>query len=298
MTDQLNGIYAFVYVAESENFTIAAQKLNLSRSAVAKIITRLEQRLNTQLFHRTTRKMNLTREGQLFYEHCKSALNEIESATQYFEQHTLKPIGKVRISVPHLLGQQCVMPIITQYVKDNPELEIQVSFSDQVVDLYTQGYDIAIRTGQLEDTFDLKSRKIGVQKMKLCCSPDFLNQANINHIDDLKNYNLLAYSRGDWILPWKLYQNGQLVQYLPHGRIQLDDLPALIYAAKQGLGIAWLPTWLVKKELKAGQLVTICPETQGYGIDVNIVWRTTKYLPCRIRFILDLLVHELSIAMQ
>ncbi len=295
MTDQLNGIQAFVYVAESENFTSAAEKLNLSRSAVAKIITRLEQRLNTQLFQRTTRKMSLTQEGELFYQHCKSALNEIESAQFYFEQHKLKPIGKVKMSVPHLLGQQCVMPIIAKYLKTHPELEMQISFSDQVLDLHENGYDLALRTGHLKDSYDLKSRQIGVQKMVLCCSPDYLKKANIQYIADLNHHDLLPYSRDEWVRPWHLFERNEMLIYKPKGKIQLDDLPALIVAARQGLGIAWLPSWLVKDELQNGDLVEIFKASQGYEIDVNLVWAATKYLPCRIRFVIDLLVNELSV---
>lgn len=298
MTDQFNGIQAFVYVAESENFSVAAEKLNLSRSAVAKMMTRLEQRLNIQLFHRTTRKMNLTREGELFYQHCKSALNEILSAQHYFEQNTLKPIGKVKISVPHLLGQKCVMPILVESLVDNPELEMQVSFSDELVDLYEQGYDIALRTGQLKDSFDLKNRQIGVQKMVLCCSKSYFDQANIQCISDLDQQSLLVYSRGEWIRSWHLYENGEMFIYQPKGRIQLDDLPALIVAAKQGLGIAWIPSWLVKDELVKGELLEIFQESQGFQIDVSLVWKATKSIPCRIRFVLDLLVKELSVLIK
>lgn len=295
MTDQFNGIQVFVYVAESENFTTAAEKLNLSRSAVAKIITRLELRLNTQLFHRTTRAMKLTREGELFYQHCKSALNEIQSALHFFNQQTLKPIGKVKISVPHLLGQKCVVPILVQCLKEHPELEVQVSFSDELVDLHEHGYDLAVRTGHLKDSFDLKARKIGVQKMILCCSQDYLKMVNIQSIQDLDQHHLLPYSRDDWVRAWYLYEQDQLQIYKAKGRIQLDDLPALIVAAKQGLGIAWIPSWLIKEELKSAELVEIFPQSQGYEIDVSLVWSATKFLPCRIRFVLDLLVKELAL---
>lgn len=166
MVDQLSGIAVFVRAAQASSFALAAENMGLSRSAVGKAIARLEERLGVQLFHRTTRSLRLTDEGAAFYERCAGALADIQDAETSFDAVKRQPAGRVRISVPVLLGRHCIAPILVELAAAHPQLELEVAFTDRPVDLLADGFDLVVRTGTLADDDDLKARCLGPSR---CC---------------------------------------------------------------------------------------------------------------------------------
>jgi DNA-binding transcriptional LysR family regulator len=170
MSDQLNGIAAFVQAAQAASFALAAEQMGLSRSAVGKAVARLEQRLGVQLFHRTTRSLKLTDEGVLFYERCAGALADIKAAEQLFDSGRREPVGRLRISVPVLLGRHCVTPLLVRLARTHARLEIDAVFTDRPVDLLDDGFDLVVRTGALANETDLRARRLGTQTMALCAT--------------------------------------------------------------------------------------------------------------------------------
>ncbi len=293
MSDQLNGIAAFVKAAQSASFALAAEQMGLSRSAVGKAVARLEERLGVQLFHRTTRSLRLTDEGALFYERCSGALAEIKAAEQVFDSGRSEPAGRLRISVPVLLGRHCVAPLLVRLAKRYARLEIDAVFTDRSVDLLDEGLDLVVRTGALANEAELKARRLGTQTMVLCAAPSYLrSRAAPSTLADLAAHDTLAYGKGDRVVPWLFTESGQSRTFRAGGRLRFDDLEAIAAAAVDGAGLAWLPSWLIAGQLRGGLLVELLPALRGPGFDVHAVWPLGRYLPMRVRLVIDELVEH------
>ena len=168
MTDTLKDIPVFVAAVEAGSFAQAAIRLHLSRSAVGKSIARLEERLGVRLFQRTTRSQSLTDNGALFYERCLLALEEIRGAESLLETGKQQVSGRLRVAMPVLFGRQCVAPLLIELAQEHPGLELEMSFSDRVVDLVEEGFDMAVRNGTLQDSSMLVARKLG--NTAWCCA--------------------------------------------------------------------------------------------------------------------------------
>jgi DNA-binding transcriptional LysR family regulator len=294
MRSQLHGIAAFVEAAEAASFALAAERMGLSRSAIGKSVARLEARLGVQLFHRTTRSLSLTDEGALFYERCAGALADIGSAEQSMASSRAEPGGRIRISLPVLLGRRCIAPVLVALGKAHPQLEFDVAFTDRPVDLVDDGVDLAVRTGALANEAGLKARRLGVQAMVLCAAPAYLHvRGTPATLDQLAAHDMLPYGKRQRLVPWRFLDHGRQRELAPMGRIRFDDLEAIADAATAGCGMAWLPAWLVARRLATGELVEVLPATRGPGFDIHALWPAGRFLPARVRLVIDTLVQEL-----
>jgi len=294
MRSQLHGIAAFVEAAEAASFALAAERMGLSRSAIGKSVARLEARLGVQLFHRTTRSLSLTDEGALFYERCAGALADIGSAEQSMASSRAEPGGRIRISLPVLLGRRCIAPALVALGKAHRQLEFDVAFTDRPVDLVDDGIDLAVRTGALANEAGLKARRLGVQAMVLCAAPAYLHvRGTPATLDQLAAHDMLPYGKRQRLVPWRFLDHGRQRELAPMGRIRFDDLEAIADAATAGCGMAWLPAWLVARRLATGELVEVLPATRGPGFDIHALWPAGRFLPARVRLVIDTLVQEL-----
>ncbi|MGY5803829.1 LysR family transcriptional regulator [Rhizobium hainanense] len=295
MNDMLNGIPEFVEAVEAGGFSAAATRMNLSRSAIGKTIARLERRLNVRLFHRTTRMQSLTDEGQAFYERCRRALDEIQSGEAMLESGKREVTGRLRISMPVLFGRRCAAPLLLELARMHPRLELDLSFSDRVVDLFEEGFDLAIRNGVLRDEAGLAARKIAAHRMTLCASPDYLAARGApQSIADLADHDMLVYARSGQTKKWTFLQDdGTAVDYYPETRLRLDDLEVLADAAAAGMGITWLPCWLVRDYVAAGTLTLALRNVSSRSVNVYAIWPQMPQLPLRTRTVIDLLAERL-----
>ncbi|MDN5509701.1 MAG: LysR family transcriptional regulator, partial [Pseudomonas sp.] len=160
-TPRFDGVELFLQIVESGNLTEAAERLNLTRSAVGKGLARLEARLGTCLLQRSTRRQRLTEDGQAYYEHCLRALAELEAAESVLESGRQQPRGRLRVSVPLAFGHHYAAPALWALLDRYPELEIDICFSDRMIDLVQEGFDMAVRIGPLPDTDRLSARRLG-----------------------------------------------------------------------------------------------------------------------------------------
>jgi len=295
MNDMLNGIPEFVEAVEAGGFSAAAARMNLSRSAIGKTIARLERRLNVRLFHRTTRMQSLTDEGQAFYERCRRALDEIQSGEAMLESGKREVTGRLRISMPVLFGRRCAAPLLLELARIHPKLELDLSFSDRVVDLFDEGFDLAIRNGMLRDETGLAARKVSSHRMMLCASPGYLAaKGTPRTIADLASHELIVYARSGEAKKWAfLQEDGAAVEYFPATRLRFDDLEVLAEAASSGMGITWLPCWLVRDHMSAGTLVPALKNTSSRAVNIYLVWPQTPQLPLKMRVVIDLLAERL-----
>ncbi|MBS5992406.1 MAG: LysR family transcriptional regulator, partial [Acinetobacter baumannii] len=151
LEDRFSGIVTFIAVVETGSFSGAAFRMNLTRSAIAKSISKLEQRLGLRLFHRTTRQQSLTHEGGIYYEHCLGMLNDINALESELRDGQVGPEGKIRISCPVLFGRRCVAPVLRILTRLHPKILFETEFSDRVIDILAEGFDLAIRIGPVAD---------------------------------------------------------------------------------------------------------------------------------------------------
>ena len=300
MTDTLKDIPVFVASVEAGSFAQAAVRLHLSRSAVGKSIARLEERLGVRLFHRTTRSQRLTDNGALFYERCLRALEEIRGAESQLETGKHQVSGRLRVAMPVLFGRQCIAPLLIELAQEHPGLELEMSFSDRIVDLVEEGFDMAVRNGTLADSAVLVARRLGVHRMVLCAAPDYLiKNGQPQSVDDLRQYTAINYTRAGRVLPWQLMDyDGTSRTFIPRSSLNMDDLQAICDAALAGHGIAWLPCWMVIKEIHQGNLVPLFKQAPDVRFDVHAVWQQTPPLPLRVRIAIDMLVKRLPAVMS
>lgn len=294
--DNLEGVGVFVEVATAGSFALAAQRLAVTRSAVGKAVARLEGRLGVRLFHRTTRRLALTDDGQAYYESAQRALAELRAVKAAFEDGRHEPAGRVRISAPVLFGRQCVAPVLVELARRHPALEIECVFSDRVAELAEEGIDLAVRMGTLPDSATLVARKLGEQRMCLCASPDYLARHGVPaDIDALAGHAGVFYAQGGRVLPWRLYAPDRTVREVRvRSQLRFDDLQAIADAAIAGTGLAWLPCWLVRPAVLAGRLAVVMEPEQVVSTDVHLVRPHARRLPLRVRAAADALLEGIA----
>jgi DNA-binding transcriptional LysR family regulator len=293
MDERWSGIQAFVQAVETGSFARAADKLGLTRSAVGKSVARLERRLGARLFHRTTRAQSLTEDGHVFYERCRRALDEIEAAEAALDAGRREPSGRLRVSVPLLFGRHCVAPVLARLARRHPRLDLEVAFSDRVVDLLEDGFDLAVRIGELRDSSNLAARRLGVQTFVMCASPAYLaGRSRPVQAEDFASLTALTYSRAGREEPWEVNDAGGR-RTLPFARhLRFDDIEAIADAAVAGFGIASLPRWLIESRLRSGELLLLRDGAEVQWYEIHAVWPHSRYLPSKTRAAIDALAAE------
>lgn len=300
MSERLDGIVPFVHAVEAGSFAQAAERLHLSRSAVGKAVARLEARLGVRLFHRTTRTQSLTEEGQAFYERCERALAELSAGEAAMESRQSSPRGKLRVSVPVLFGRLSVAPVLREWASAYPDLRVEVSFADRVVDLVEEGYDLGVRIGPLGDSASLRARKLGTQRMSICASPAYLRaHGHPRTPADLDGHMAIVYRRRGADVPWKLLgEDGRDVAPRIAARLSLDDVQAIVDAAVAGAGLARLPCWLVAQHVQRGELEVVFDAENVAASDIHVVWPTSHHLPSKTRGAIDALVAAIPASIE
>jgi DNA-binding transcriptional LysR family regulator len=291
---RLEGIAAFVAVAEAGSFTRAGENLGLTRSAVGKSVARLEARLGTRLFNRTTRSLSLTDEGARFHESCLRALAELETAEADLAERAGEPSGRVRIDLPVLFGRQWVLPLLLDLSARHPRLAFDIGFSNRMSDLTAEGIDIGVRIGELGDAAGLVARRLGTQTTRLCASPAYLARAGTpESIADLARHACVLERRRGGAPHWRLTDGaGRTQEIAVAGKLMLDRSDAAADAVMAGHGIGCLPGWLVAPAIRAGTLVAVLPEITSDALPIHALWPAQRPLPLRLRVVVDALVER------
>ncbi|TIP60636.1 MAG: LysR family transcriptional regulator, partial [Mesorhizobium sp.] len=284
--DRLTSMAVFVKTVDLGSFAATAAALDLSGPMVGKHVRFLEERLGVRLINRTTRRQSLTDFGRAYYERCRMVLAEAEAADALVADQLSEPRGKLRVIMPVHFGRRCVAPILLELAQRYPALELDLSFGDPIADLAEDGCDLAIRTGNLEDQAGVMARRVARQRMVVCASPSYLEMHGLpRQIEDLGNHQTIIYRRsGRVVQPWLFPRHGQpALEVMPVSRLRLDDLAAIADAAAAGMGLAWLPYWLVRERIQAGTLVPLLPEQPGFLYDAYALWLQTPHLPLKVR---------------
>lgn len=290
--DRLGSMAVFVKSAETGSFAAAAEAFGISAPMVGKHIRFLEDRLGVRLINRTTRRQSLTDFGRAYYERCRIVLAEADAADALVAEQLSRPRGRLRVTMPALLGRKCVAPVLTALARQHADMELDLSFADTVLDLAEGGFDLAVRTGTLTDRAGLIARRLGSHRMVVCASPAYVETHGApRDLDDLARHGAVLYARPGWVHPWLFPQKDQPpFEVSPPCRMRLDDLEAVMDAAIAGMGMAWLPSWLVRQELGAGRLVRLLPDVPEYVFENYALWLRTPHMPLKLRLAIDALV--------
>jgi DNA-binding transcriptional LysR family regulator len=295
VNDRLNGITTFVQAVESGSFALAAKRMEVSRSAVAKTIARLERRLGVRLFHRTTRSQSLTEDGQAYYERCVRAIAELDAAEEGLGNGKREPRGRLRVTMPVVFGRLCLMPVLLKVAQQFPALSLEMSFTDRVVDLIEEGFDLGIRIGKLPDSSDVATRRLGTQHMAIGAAPSYLAaRGQPKTIDDLETHTCIVYGRDGQTSQWRIREtDGRIRVPRIQSPLCMDDLQAIADAAVAGAGLAWLPCWLLARHLSKSELTLVMDSRRVVGAEINAVWPQSRYLSYKTRVAIDALVADI-----
>ena len=279
-SERLKGLETFVAVADAGSFVAAAERLNLTNSAVGKAVARLEGRLNRQLFDRSGRRLAMTDAGEAFYKVCVRVLDELEAAERMLSAGQIAPSGTLRVDMPATFGRMHGMPALLAYAQKYPQVVPQVSFTDRFVDLVEDGLDVVIRIGG-SDAWPaaLGYRHLGNEELVFCASPGYLAKHGAPaSLDELLKHDAVLYGRADGSKsPWFIKDRTMpLARRHVEGRIVLGQAEAQVAAVEAGLGIAQLATWVVEQQLREGRLAIVLPELATQGLPLHLVWQRSR----------------------
>ncbi len=284
----LQGFLSFAETAKHASFARAARALELSPSAVAKSVARLEATLGVRLFHRTTRQVVLTSDGRELYQRCQRVLEEIDGLRSAAEGARASPRGTLRLDMPVSYGKRVMVPLLAELAFEHRELGFEARFSDRYADLVQDGLDAVIRVGELRDS-RLVARTFDQQQLVICASPRYLKRRGTpRSLADLERHDCLGNrnSTSGRERAWPLRSAGRHEEFLPRSRVVFDDGEALVQAAIAGLGLVQLPDYFFGEALRDGRLVEVLARFRPPPEPISIVYPSKRQVPQRLRVLI------------
>lgn len=294
--DQIQAMRIFVRIVELGSFSRAAEKLQLPRATVSHTLKRLEQRLGVRLLVRTTRQVNITAEGTLYYQRCLQLLSAFEEADSLFSHQRLQPEGKVRIDMPHSLARNVVIPALNDFYQRYPHITLMLGANDSTIDLMREGVDCVLRAWLPHDE-QLASRNIGLQPQITCASPAYLAKQGVpQSLDDLAGHQAVGYfsqiNSRDYPLEF-VYQGNVENRTLP-SISSVSGADAYIAAGVAGLGLIQAPTSGIQSQLAQGELIEVLPHCPPPAMPLFIMFPAGRFLAPRVRVLIDWLIELFS----
>jgi DNA-binding transcriptional LysR family regulator len=282
---------AFAQTARRGSFAAAARDLGQAPSTLAKSVARLEAALGVKLFHRTTRQVSLTPDGERLYRRCERILAEVEDLQAEAAGSRAAPSGTLRIDMPIAYGRRIVMPLLAQLLHRHPPLALDVRLQDAHADLVRDGLDLAIRVGALQDS-RLVARPIDWQQLVLVASPAYLAaRGTPRRVEDLSRHATVVFRMptSGRRRPWQLREGRRALELHPAHRVQVNDGDGMVAAAVQGLGLIQIPDYMVADELARGALVEVMPALRPAPMPISALVPSLRLMPPRVRLVLDAL---------
>jgi LysR family transcriptional regulator, regulator for bpeEF and oprC len=287
--DRLQAMQVFTRVVDTNSFTKAAETLDLPRASVTTIIQNLESHLGVRLMHRTTRRLSLTPDGAAYYERCVRILADVEETESSLQNGSRKPHGKLRVDMPGSIGRTIVIPALSEFRTQYPDIELQLGFSDRPVDLLQEGVDCVIRVGALQDS-SLVARRIGLFEGVTCASPEYLVRAGVPRtLEELSQFNAINYfsSRTGRIMNWAFLVDGKEVEIKMNGTVSVNDADAYVTCALEGFGLIQMALFMVRPHLRSGALKEVLPEWKPLPMPISAVYPHSRHLSPKVRVFVD-----------
>ena len=277
----------FARVARTGNMSAAGREMGLSPAVVSKRISLLEERLGARLFQRTTRQLTLTETGEGYFKRVVDILSLVEEAEDYVSRRNTKPRGTLKVSVPTSFCRLHIAPHLPAFVARYPDIELDVHMSDHFVDIIREGFDVAIRIGELEDS-SLVARKLAPEHRIICAAPAYLDRAGIPRtLEDLEAHNCLLAGAQD---VWRLEGPGGEHDVRVKGNIRSNSADFVRNALLQGLGIALRSVWDVGPEIERGELTVVLPEYAGTSKNaIYAVYSCREFMPSKVNAFIEFL---------
>ena len=293
LMDRLKQIESFVAVAAKGSLTAAAQAEGVAPAVIGRRIDALEARLGVRLLLRTTRRITLTHEGSAFLEDCQRLLADLANAEASVSAGGVKASGHLRVTAPAGFGRRHVAPLVPRFLELHPDVSVSLNLSDRVVDIVNEGFDCAVRVGDLADSA-LVSVRLADNRRLCVATPSYLERAGTpRHPNELARHRCLALSSdASQTRGWAFRVDGELVHLRPGGRMDCNDGQVLHDWCLQGHGIAWRSTWEVAGDIAAGTLVSVLDEFAAPPSGIYAVIAQRKHLPLRVRLWIDFLKHS------
>jgi DNA-binding transcriptional LysR family regulator len=295
MPDRLTGLEVFAKVAAAGSLSAAGRAMGLSQTMVTKHLAALEARLGAKLFHRTTRRLSLTEAGRLFLDSAERILSEIEAAEAAVAADRLEPRGLLRINAPLVFGVRQIAPRLAEFARIHPLVTVELGLNDRLVDLAEEGWDLAVRIGNLRDS-SLVARRLAPCRVAVCASPAYLAaHGTPRTVAELAKHNCLGYTLAQagadrWIM------GGRSGISIPvAGNLRANNGDALLAAAVAGQGIIYQPTFIVADDLRAGSLVRLTlDQPPSELLAVHAVYLPHRHPPAKVRAFIEFLAAEFA----
>lgn len=294
--DKYQEMRVFAAVVDAGSFVAAADALGMSKAAVSRYVSELEQRLDVRLMHRTTRRLSLTQEGEVFLARCREILAGIEESEAEISTRKGTASGLLKVSVPVSFGIRHLAPLWGEFLAKHPRVSLDVQLADRVVDLVEEGVDLAVRIARLPDS-SLVSRQLAATRLVLCASPQYLKRRGVpRHPSELAGHDIVGYSllaMGD---QWHFTGPEGPVQVKVRPRLWTNNGDTCVGASLHGAGIQLQPTFLVAEALAAKRLVEVLPRYRSIELGIYAVYPTRKFVLPKVRALLDFLSAHLAAA--
>jgi len=293
--DVMQSMAIFRRVVEAKNFSAVARESNMSQSTVSKHIAALEERLDTKLLNRSTRSIMLTEAGKEYYHHCIRILNDFQEAEASVGKGKIKPTGTLRISTSAAFGRICLLPHMKEFFDQFPDIDIDLLFDDDYIDLVKEGIDLAIRIGPLADS-TLIARKIGSSPRVVVASPEYLvKHGRPKKPADLSKHNCLLYSLQKTPNLWYFNSTQEGDESIKvNGRLKASSPDAICDATVEGLGISILGEWYVHEHIKNGRLKVILPDYKPTPFDIHAVYPERRFVPQKVKQMIKFLTEKMK----
>lgn len=290
--DKLRAMATFVAIVDNGSLTSAAEQLDRSSSAVVRTLAELEKLLGVRLLNRSTRQLSLTDEGRDYLMHCRHILQEVDNIEHLLESRRASPAGKLRITAPVMFGRLHLAPLLNQWLMDNPGMNAELTLLDRTVDLIEEGFDLALRIGQLADS-SMVAKPLGVVRTQLVASPDFIQtHGRLNHPDQLAELPVLAFAPEG--RQWRFEAFGESLYVRVQPVLVSNQIDSLLEAAKRGLGIARVISYQSQADIQSGELVSLLEDYLPEDIPVQFLYPHSRLLSPRVRGFLEVLSPKLT----
>jgi DNA-binding transcriptional LysR family regulator len=288
--DKLKQLESFVTVATKGSLTATARAEGVAPAVIGRRIDALEERLGVKLLVRTTRRISLTHEGSAFLEDCQRLLTDLASAEASVSAGGVKASGHLRVTAPAGFGRRHVAPLVPRFIALHPDVSVSLNLSDRVVDIVNEGFDCAVRVGDLPDS-SLISVRLADNRRQCVAAPSYLQRAGVpQHPADLARHECLTLSSdASQTRGWAFRVEGEVTYLRPHGRLDCSDGQVLHDWCLQGLGIAWRSTWEVAAEISVGRLQPLLENYAAPPNGIFAVFTHARHLPLRVRLWIDFL---------
>ena len=294
--DKYQEMRVFSTVVEAGSFVAAAESLGMSKAAVSRYVSELEQRLGVRLIHRTTRKLSLTPEGEVFLARCQDILSSIDASEAEISTRSVTVSGLLKVSVPVSFGIRHMAPLWHEFLDKHPQVNLDVQLADRVIDLVDEGFDLAVRIARLPDS-SLISRQIASTRLVLCAAPSYLERKGIpKHPSELVGHDVVSYSllaTGD---QWHFEGPEGPISVKVRPRMWSNNGDSCIAACVQGAGIQLQPTFLIEQELRRGALIEILPQFRAANLGIYAVYPTRKFVLPKVKALVEFLDARLAAA--